>query len=152
MCDQRVAAVRGWRERAIQALAYEAGGLALFAPLWALATGASGAESLTVLVSLSLVVMAWMSAYNTLFDHVEARLTRRVASDRPHRWRLVHAAGLEVTSIAATTPLIVHLGGFGWMEALAADVALTLAYCAYGYVFHLGFDRLRPVAARPEGR
>lgn len=38
------AVVRGWRERAIQALAYEAGGLALFAPLWALATGASVAH------------------------------------------------------------------------------------------------------------
>lgn len=35
MCGAEKAA--GWRERAIQALAYEAGGLALFAPLWALA-------------------------------------------------------------------------------------------------------------------
>lgn len=35
----------------------------------------------------------------------------------------------------------------GWMAALLADVGLTFLYSAYGYAFHLVFDRLRPVTS-----
>ena len=32
-----------------------------------------------------------------------------------------------------------------WVDALLTDIALSLAYSAYGYLFHWAFDRLRPV-------
>jgi uncharacterized membrane protein len=57
----------------------------------------------------------------------------------------VHAIGLEATSVLATWPLIVMVAHLGWWEALLADIGLTLAYALYGYLFHLVFDRLRPV-------
>ena len=41
------------------------------------------------------------------------------------------------------------LGGLGFAEAISADVGLTLFYAGYAYVFHLGFDSLRPVAPAP---
>ena len=41
------APIRSWRERAIQTLAYEFGGLLVVAPLWTVVTGASAAESVT---------------------------------------------------------------------------------------------------------
>jgi len=34
-----------------------------------------------------------------------------------------------------------------WLQALAAEIGLTLVYALYGYLFHLGFDHLRPVEA-----
>lgn len=144
------ASVRNWRERALQTLAYEAGGLLVVSPLWSIAAGATAIESATLLICLSIAVMAWMAVYNTAFDIVDARLAGRAASNRPHRWRVVHAAGLEVTSVLATWPLIAWLADLGWLEALAADLGLTVAYAAYGYLFHLGFDRLRPVAGPGE--
>ena len=148
--DQRAAApVRSWRERALQTLAFELGGLLIVAPIWHLATGATAAESVTLLVCLSAAVMVWMAGYNTVFDMVEARFAGIVASDRPQARRVLHAVGLEVTSALVTWPLIVVVAGLGWLEALAADLGLTIAYAVYGYVFHLGFDRWRPVLRRP---
>jgi uncharacterized membrane protein len=46
-----------------------------------------------------------------------------------------------------TWPLIMLVTGFGWLEAIAADLGLTLAYAIYSYFFHLAFDKLRPVQA-----
>jgi len=142
--------IRGWLERAIQTVSYELGGLLVVGPVWKLVTGASTTESIVLLACLSVAVMTWMAVYNTVFDFAESRIARRVASDRPHRWRVVHAVGLEATSIVVTWPLIVLLAGLDWYYALAADIGLTLAYAAYGYCFHLGFDRLRPVARCPD--
>jgi uncharacterized membrane protein len=57
----------------------------------------------------------------------------------------VHAVAHEATAVIVTCPLIVALTGLGWWQALWLDVALTAVYAAYAYVFHLAFDRLRPV-------
>jgi uncharacterized membrane protein len=137
--------LRSWRERAIQVLAFEALGLLLVTPLYGWATGATTADSLRLLLALSGVVMAWAAAYNTVFDWTEHRLTRRLASDRPHAWRLVHAGLGEATAVVVSCPVIVAMTGLGWWEALVADLALTLVYAAYGYVYHWVFDRLRPM-------
>ena len=151
--------LRHARERVLQTLLFEAGGLLLVTPLVAWVTGAHAADSLALLLALSVAVMVWAAVYNTGFDRLEARLAGRVASARPHRLRMLHAVGLEVSSVLATCPTIVALTGLGWWQALAVDIALGAVYAAYGYVFHWVFDRCRPVhaggcgdprAARPE--
>lgn len=140
--------IRSRRERLLQTLWFEALGLALASPLFAWFAGASTGESMLVLAVLSMAVMCWSALYNTVFDLVDLRCTGRVASDRPQSLRLVHAIGHEITAALVIWPLIVLLTPLGWLEALAADLGLTLAYAVYGYFFHLGFDRLRPVRAR----
>ena len=45
-----------------------------------------------------------------------------------------------------TLPLVMHLAGYGFWDALFFDTALTVFYTAYAYVFHLAYDLLRPVA------
>ena len=47
--------------------------------------------------------------------------------------------------MVVTWPLIIALTPLGRLQALVANIGLTLAYALYGYFFHLGFDRLRPV-------
>jgi uncharacterized membrane protein len=138
-------ALRSARERVVQTLWFEGIGLALVAPLYAWASGTPGGESLGLIAAVSVAVMAWAALYNTLFDRVEWRLTGRVASDRPHRWRTLHAIGLEVTSVVVTTPLIWALSDLGWWGALAADLGLAAAYAAYGYAYFWAYDKLRPV-------
>lgn len=139
--------LRSARERMLQTLAFEAGGLLLVAPLFALATGHGSGESFALVAAVSVAVMLWAALYNTVFDVVEHRLTGRVASDRPHGLRTLHALGLEASAALVTTPLIWALTDLGWWQALAVDLALGAAYAAWGYAFHWGWDRLRPVRA-----
>jgi uncharacterized membrane protein len=140
-----VTPIRDWWERAIQTLCYEAGGLLVVGPIWKFATGDSATESAFLLICLSVAVMIWMAAYNSIFDVVEYRLTGLVASVRPHRWRIVHALGLEVSAMIVTWPLIMLITDLTWLEAIAAEIGLTVAYAVYSYFYHLCFDRLRPV-------
>jgi len=140
--------LRSARERVIQTLCFEGIGLLLVAPLYAAAAGAGMRESFAMVAVVSMVVMAWSAIFNTAFDMVEWRWTGRVASDRPHRLRSLHALLHELTATVVSCPVIYAMTPLGWGQALLADLGLTLAYAAYAYVFHLGYDRLRPV--RPE--
>ncbi len=138
-------AIRSRRERLIQTLWLEVLGWLIVSPLFAHFAGTSVVESLMLLITLSAAMMFWAALYNTAFDLIELRCTGRVASDRPHGLRIAHTIGFEVTAALVTWPLIVALTTLGWIEALAADIGLTLIYALYGYLFHLGFDRLRPI-------
>ena len=137
--------LRSPRERAIQTIAYEAGGLCLSVPLVALCGGGTVGQALGLMLALSGAVLVWSPIHNTVFDWLDLRLTGRVASDRPQCWRLVHAASHEATTVVVTLPVLVWLGGLPVGAALLADLGLTLLYAVYAYVFHLVYDRLRPV-------
>ncbi len=136
------------RERLFQTVAFETGGLIMIAPLYALFMGQGSGETLVLFATLSAAVMVWSPLYNTLFDWADLRLSGRLASERPHRWRIVHALLHEVTTVVVTLPLLIWLGGHSWQAALALDLALTLFYAAYAYLFHLAYDHLRPVTLR----
>ena len=141
--------IRSPRERAIQTLSFEVGGLAIVAPLFALAMGTGLGSSFGLLLAVSVVVTLWTAFFNTAFDIVEHRLTGRVASDRPHRIRTLHAVLHEATAVIVSCPVIWALTDLGWIDALLVDLGLTLAYAVYAYFFHLAYDRLRPVRPRP---
>ncbi len=145
-------ALRSARERARQTVAYEIGGLAIAAPLYSLTFGGGTGESFALVAALAVAVMIWSPIHNTAFDWVEWRIARRVASDRPHRWRVVHAITHEATSVVVTLPVILWLTDHGIVGALLVDLGLTLFYAGYAYVFHLAYDRLRPVATAAQAR
>lgn len=138
-------ALRSPRERFIQTLCYEAGGWLLAVPLYVLVIGGTPAEGALLMAALAGAVMLWSPLHNTVFDWVDLRLSGRVASDRPHRWRMVHAVSHEVTTVVVTLPILIWLGGFDLWQALAVDVGLTAVYTVYAYGFHLVYDRWRPV-------
>jgi uncharacterized membrane protein len=139
------AQLRSMRERVRQALTYEAGALFIATPLYALIFGASEMSSFIVIAAVALACLIWAPIHNALFDVADLRLTGRLASDRPHRLRFLHAASHEVTSIVVSTPVIMWSGGHGLWTALGIDLGLTLGYAGYAYVFYLGYDRLWPV-------
>lgn len=138
--------LRSPRERALQTLLFEATGLALMTPLFAWATGNGVERSLGTMAALSLAAGLWAALYNSGFDRLERQLTGRLASQRPHRLRLLHCLGFECSAVALTAPLLHGIAGLQGFEVLAANAGLTLAYAAYGYGFHLAYDRLRPMA------
>jgi uncharacterized membrane protein len=140
-------ALRSMKERMIQTLAYEAIGLSLSVPIFASSFGSGTAESALLLGLMVVAALAWAPLHNTAFDWVDLQLTGRIACARPHRLRVVHAFSYEISCIFFTLPMFMLLGGLSLTEALLADVGLTLLYVAYAYVFHLAYDRLRPVRA-----
>jgi uncharacterized membrane protein len=137
--------LRTVKERIYQTLAYEFGGLILAAPLYSLIFGQDAAQSLTLLIALSLVVLLWTPLHNMLFDLADFKRTGRSASIRPHRLRIIQALSQETTVLVVTLPLVMLIGGHGFKEALLVDLGLTLFYAAYAYLFHIVFDWLRPV-------
>jgi uncharacterized membrane protein len=137
--------LRSTRERVYQTLAYEIGGILLATPLYAILFGKDTSQSLALLIAMSVAVLVWSPIHNTLFDWLDWRWNRRVASDRPHGLRFVHAATHEATAFVVTLPVIMLIGGHGFWTAAALDIGFTLLYAAYAYVFHIAYDRLRPV-------
>jgi uncharacterized membrane protein len=138
--------MRSTAERIRQTFYFELGGIGLVTPLYMAFTGASFSEGAVLLVAISVGCIIWSPLHNTVFDFVDLRLTGRVASDRPQVLRVVHAVSHEGTAACVSLPLLIWLGGLSLWDALFAEILLTLFYTAYAYVFHLVFDRLRPVA------
>lgn len=137
--------LRSARERVIQTVLYETIGLVVVAPPCAALSGGTLHDSGMLLAVLAVVVMLWAAGYNTAFDWLEYRLAARIASDRPRRWRIVHAVLLEVSACAVTLPVTMAITGLPVWGALKLEFWLTVIYAAYALVFHMVFDRLRPV-------
>lgn len=141
-------ALRNFHERVYQTITYELGGILLVTPIYIFVFGASGGQSFAVMASLSIATLIWFPLHNTAFDWLDLRLTGRLASDRPTNLRALHALSHEITVCLITTPLLIWLGGHSLGEAILIDLALSFAYAAYAYVFHLVYDRFRPVIRR----
>lgn len=140
--------LRSPRERLIQILSYEACALCLAVPFYAVIADQGAAEATVVMAAMMLAEMIWAPLHDTVFDFADLKLSARLASDRPKRWRLVHALSREFTTMVVTLPVIMYFGGHGFAQAFALDLGLTLMYAVYGYFFYLGFDWLRPVVPR----
>ena len=142
-------ALRPLRERALQTLWFEVIGLALVVPVYSFAADRSSTDSILLMVLLSLVILLWCPVHNTVFDVVELRVFGRKASDRPHWLRITHALSHEITAVLLTCPIVILVGRMSLAEAIAINIGLTVFYSAYAYVFHLIYDRLRPVKTNP---
>ena len=138
-------ALRSLRERVIQTLTYELIGLSVISPLVAKFNAMETVSSAVLLILVAATCLAWAPLHNIMFDLADWHCSRRVASDRPQCWRIFHAVSLEATSTLVTVPVIMVFTGYSFWQSLLIDVSLTLAYSAYAYLFHLTYDRLRPV-------
>ncbi len=138
--------IRSFKERIIQTVSFEIIGILCVAPIYAHVTGASTVHGLILIAMLSVAVLIWAPIFNTAFDMIDRHFTNRLACKRPHRLRIVHATLHEVTAIMMTCPLLIWIGGHSLPGALAVNLGLTVTYTIYTYLFHLLYDRLRPVA------
>lgn len=95
-------------------------------------------------VILVLKAMIINVIYNWVFDRIEAR-TGRVASDRPHKLRVVHAIGFEVTLAITSIPIYTWWLHITVLEAILIDVVVTTFIVGYTYVYTLAYDFIFPV-------
>ncbi len=137
--------LRSPRERIIMLCAYEICALGLSVPFYALQADRGGSQALITMLAMMLAEMIWAMAHDYGFDRADFRLSGRVASARPRRWRVVHALSREGTTVVVTLPVLIFMGGHGFTEALLLDLQLTLLYAGYAFVFYVVYDRIRPV-------
>ncbi len=137
--------LRSARERILQAAIYEVLALTLVTPAYAWAMGVSVGNSFITMALVSLGVMAWSSIYNAIYDRIHLRFTGRMAHERRWAGRALHAVLMEASITIFAVPIIFVMSGRGWLAALAADIGFTAAYIVYTYLFHLFYDRYRPV-------
>lgn len=140
--------LRPLRERVLQTATLEFGALFLISPLYSTIFGAGIAESAGLIAAISVSVLMFSPVYNHLFDLVEWRLCRRLASDRLQPCRLLHAAGHEIGSMIVTVPVILALTDHRLGVAIGLDIGLSLFYTGYVWLFCMVYDRLRPVQSR----
>ncbi|MCU0906451.1 MAG: hypothetical protein MUF73_03195 [Rhodobacteraceae bacterium] len=140
--------LRTARERLLQTLTFEAGGLVIAAPAYGLATGAAPQDSVVLVVAMSATVLVWTPLFNSACDRLEWRRAGRVASDRPLRWRFAHAVAHEMSLMVVTLPILIWLGGHTLAEAVVIDLAFTAVYTAWTLVFHRLWDWAFPVGGR----
>lgn len=137
--------IRSPRERLLQSAGYEFGSLVVATPICALLTGTTVATSAGLVIVLTVATMLWAPLFNTVFDRIEWRLSRRVASNRSRRLRLAHAFALEASDTLISVPILMVLGGLDLQQAVIADLGLLAVYMAYTYFYHQVFDWLRPI-------
>lgn len=141
--------IRSKRERVIQTLSYEFFALLIMTPLFHLFSNESGTDSLLLLITLSIVAMAWTGFYAHAFDVFEFKITQKPATERTKKIRLLHAVLLELGLCLLTMPIIKYMLDCSWFEAFVSDVLITLAYMAYAYVFFWAYDKCRPLPPPP---
>ena len=95
-------------------------------------------------VILVLKAMIINVIYNWIFDRIEAR-TGRVASDRPHKLRVVHAVGFEITLMITSIPIYTWWLQITILEAILIDVVVTTFIIGYTYIYTLVYDAVFPI-------
>lgn len=93
---------------------------------------------------LSSKAMVLNLIYNWGFDRIDAR-SGRIASERSHKGRILHAIGFEASLTLTSLPIYMLWLKIGVVEALAADVVVTTFVVAYTYVFTLAYDKAFPI-------
>lgn len=137
-------AMRSKRDRVRYAICFEVTLMAMLIPAGAAFFDRPLAEIGLLGLVLSGKAMLLHLVYNWAFDRINAR-TGRVASDRSHLGRVIHAIGFEMTLTLTSLPIYMFWLGLGLIEAFATDIVVTTFVVIYTYIFTLAYDRIYPV-------
>lgn len=134
------------RRRVLQAFIYEAIALALVTPVVARLFEHPPLSSFLLSALMSAVALGWNYGFNTLFEHWEARQTRR---ERTWGRRLLHGLGFEIGLAAILVPLMAWWLDVSLWQALVTDIGLILFFFFYTVAFTWAFDRIVPLPRTP---
>ena len=138
--------MRAFRERILQGIVLEVGGMLLAVPLYSAVVGVGLTASARLLLALTMIDLVWCPLFNLAFDRLEKRATARPACQRPACLRALHALLHETASVLVSVPVIMAVGGHKFLDALAIDLGLIAFYTVYVFGFYLLYDHLRPIA------
>jgi len=147
-CPGNAHKLRPLRERVVQTMAFEIGGLALVLPAYAALTGRGTGESAALMAALALGCLIAGPLHKAVYDRIDLHMHRRTACRRGPRARLAHAISHELALTAVSIPILMGPGGHGLWDTLALNAALTLFYVVWAAIFFLAWDRARPLVPR----
>lgn len=126
-------------ERVFHALAFEILAIGISAPLAAWITG-HGLFDMGVLTAvIATIAVVWNMLYNWLFDRLQAR----TGFERTYGVRVAHACGFERGLIVIAIPFVAWWLDISLWHALVLDIGFVLFYLPYGFLFNLGYDKIR---------
>jgi uncharacterized membrane protein len=134
-----LAALSPTRRKVVYAISYEVIGLLLSALVLAGLAESQFSTGLTVSVIMAIIALIWNYLFNTAFEAWERRQPRR---GRPFALRCLHAGLFELGLTLQTVPVLMWVLDLGPWQALIYDIALTLCYAVYTFVFTWAFDRI----------
>lgn len=139
--------LRSGKDRLRYTISFEILLMALLVPAGAVFFDKPIAEIGALGVMLAGKAMVLNLLYNWIYDKIDAR-SGRVASERSHIGRMVHAFGFEISLTLTSLPIYIWWLDIGVLDALVTDIFVTSFVVAYTYAFTLAYDRMFPLKPR----
>jgi uncharacterized membrane protein len=118
--------------------------LTLLAPMMSLLLDRDILDVGMLSLVISIKAMLINPFFNYLFDRYDVK-HGRIPTERKLSGRLIHSAGLEITLIATSLPLIIWWLDVTFMQALMVDLISIFLVMAYTLTFNWVYDRVFPV-------
>ncbi|WP_323012349.1 multidrug/biocide efflux PACE transporter [Castellaniella sp.] len=130
---------RSLSERILHALTFEVLAIGISAPLAAWITGRSILSMGILTAVIATIAVVWNMLYNWLFDRLQARW----GFDRSYWIRVGHACCFEAGLVVIAIPFVAWWLDISVWQALLLDIGFVLFYLPYGFLFNLGYDKIR---------
>lgn len=135
--------MRGTADRLRHVVSFEIIALSIITPLGAWLFGVPMLEMGAVGAAAALIAAGWNYLFNLGFDHALARLRGSVR--KTLLLRVLHAVLFEAGLVAVLVPFVAWYLGIGLVEALLMDLALTVFFLVYAFLFNWAYDVLFPL-------
>ncbi|WP_425106489.1 PACE efflux transporter [Ancylobacter sp.] len=139
--------MRGTADRIRHVISFEIVALSIITPLGAWVFGVPMLDMGAVGAGAALIAAGWNYVFNLGFDHALARLRGSVR--KTLALRVLHALLFEAGLVLVLVPFVAWYLGVGLYEAFLMDLALTVFFLVYAFLFNWAYDALFPL---PEPR
>ena len=145
-----MSAIRKTGDRIRHAVSFEAIALLIVIPLGSWVFGLRVGDTGVIAIVGATIATLWNYVYNLLFDH--ALLRRRGHARKSVPMRVLHALLFEAGLLLVLLPFIAWYLQMTLKEAFIMDLAFTVFYLVYAFVFNWLYDIAFPLPqARQQG-
>lgn len=135
--------MRGTADRIRHVISFEIVALSIITPLGAWVFGVPMLDMGAVGAGAALIAAGWNYVFNLGFDHALARLRGSVR--KTLALRVLHALLFEAGLVLVLVPFVAWYLGVGLYEAFLMDLALTVFFLVYAFLFNWAYDALFPL-------
>ncbi|MDG6895166.1 PACE efflux transporter [Volucribacter amazonae] len=128
-----------FKERLFHAILFEVGAITVSAIAVLLLSNTHLNKALGVGVLMASIAMLWNFVFNYFFD----QWATGERENRSVKLRIFHSLSFEAGLLLFTIPVIAYFLQLTWLQALLADIGLTLLIMLYAFFFNWGYDLLR---------
>ncbi len=137
--------MRKTRDRIRHAISFELIALIIVVPLAGWVFGMPMTDIGVVAIVSSIVAMLWNYVFNLLFDKAMLRIAGHTRKSVV--LRVCHAVLFEAGLLIALVPFIAWYLDLGLVQAFLMDVAFTVFFLIYAFIFNWVYDVVFPVPA-----